>query len=305
MLTYPSSRGWNRALSAPERLGAVVVAVLPGGAAAGAGIRRGDVITQVDGEAVANEERFVARVRGPIGRSVRLRIERREGGVSLTVTLAAPPALRPVDHYDSLLARDPRDAVALLLRAQALSDVTRALLEVNRALGVLPDFPEAIAYRARLLWRRSLEGGPQARMDQQRAVEDFAQALRLDPRAIKILVSRGQSLLETGLADAAERDGVTAVAVDPTYASAHDLLARARSVKGDVAGALRSAREAVDLAPYDPRYYRTLALAFLDAGRRADAEATVRAGLVVAEGSEERAFLEDVLRSPSPSPTTG
>lgn len=306
VLTYPSSRGWSRVLGAPDQTGAVVVAALPGGAAARAGVRRGDVVTQVDRDPVSNDERFVARVRGPIGRRVRLEIARGGSHLNLTITLASPSPVTPVAHYDALIAAEPKDAVAFLLRAQTREETGVALLDVNRALGILPDFPEALAYRARLLWRRALtDTGASAQTDMQRAVADYAQALRLDPRSIKILVARGNSLLEAGLRDAAERDAVTAVAIDATYASAHDLLARARSAGGAAALALSSAREAVDLAPYDPRFYRTLALAFLAAGRRSDAEATVRAGLAVAADAQDRALLEEVLASPSASPSRG
>ncbi len=72
--------------------GAVVREVVPGGAAAEAGVQRGDVITAINGEPVASSTDLAARIRGfQPGEEIRLAILRNGEQRELTATLGTAP----------------------------------------------------------------------------------------------------------------------------------------------------------------------------------------------------------------------
>lgn len=86
-----------QALGAPEG-GAVIASLVPGGPAADAGLRPGDVIVQVDGEAVTEAADVIRRVSGSAeGARLTLRILRQGRPQEVTVAperRAAPPQVR-------------------------------------------------------------------------------------------------------------------------------------------------------------------------------------------------------------------
>lgn len=67
-----------------------IVSVLPGTPAQGAGLKRGDVIRSIDGDAVTemSSDDAVAKIKGPEGTDVDLRIERGDQDLSFTLTRA-------------------------------------------------------------------------------------------------------------------------------------------------------------------------------------------------------------------------
>ena len=73
----------------PEVDGVLVVRVLPNTPAAKAGIRRGDVITQIGGKAVTTASDLQERVeKSGIGNSLKMQLRRRSQNISITVTTA-------------------------------------------------------------------------------------------------------------------------------------------------------------------------------------------------------------------------
>lgn len=67
----------NAVMALPEVAGVLVVAVVPSSPAANAGIRRGDVITQIDGQAITDAEQLQMLVdRSGIGKSLRVSVKR-------------------------------------------------------------------------------------------------------------------------------------------------------------------------------------------------------------------------------------
>ncbi len=73
----------------PEVDGVLVVRVLPNTPAAKAGIRRGDVITQIGGKAVTTAADLQARVeKSGIGNSLKMQLRRRSQNLTITVTTA-------------------------------------------------------------------------------------------------------------------------------------------------------------------------------------------------------------------------
>lgn len=79
----------NASVMLPEVSGVLVVGVVPNSPAATAGIRRGDVITQIDGQAITDAENLQTLVdRSGIGKSLRLTIRRGNATQQLTVRTA-------------------------------------------------------------------------------------------------------------------------------------------------------------------------------------------------------------------------
>jgi S1-C subfamily serine protease len=79
----------NATVMLPEVSGVLVVGVVPNSPAANAGIRRGDVITQIDGQAIANAEQLQTLVdRSGIGKSLRVTVRRGNGTQQVSVRTA-------------------------------------------------------------------------------------------------------------------------------------------------------------------------------------------------------------------------
>lgn len=293
-----NSVGWQRVLDAPDVPGAVILLVLPGSPAEKAGLRRGDVIVARGNSRVRSDERAIALLRARPRDTVTMTIAREERRLTLDVRAAdlLDPDLGPI--LDRMIKRKP-DATALFLRAQTRPDPLDAVEDVDAALKISPDLVDALAYRARLFWRESLQVRNDVikQTDRRKALDDFAAALRIDPDAVDVIVDRAQSLLEAGDFDRAVQDGFRALGVDPTFPAAHNVVAAGRASRGEVGPSLAPARKAVELNPYQPRYYQTLAQIFLRLDRREDARRTVDAGLTIATGADRQALL-DVLTEP-------
>ena len=292
-----NSVGWRRTLGTPSDAGAVILFIAPGSPAAAAGLMRGDLIVKVGSERVRNDERASSALRGRPGEAVTLRVMRNGRPIDMPVV---PSRIADVDLlalYDQTLREDPRDPTALLLRAQSTTDPKEAISFVNRSLDVEPNFVDALILRARLYWSESqrVENEVVIIEDQRRAHDDYARALRIDPRSTGALASRGNALFETqGYADA-ERDALRAIAVDASLPGAYLLLAKSRLALGRAGDSAAPARQAVRLAQYDAEAYRILALSFIALGRRGDAQWTVDVGLTVALDDNQRAALHAVL----------
>jgi S1-C subfamily serine protease len=85
-LAKQSNRDPNTPFTVPEINGVLVVQVMPSSPAADAGLRRGDVIVEIDGKAVTTAEQLqVAVENSRIGQPLRFRVQRGEQILQLTV----------------------------------------------------------------------------------------------------------------------------------------------------------------------------------------------------------------------------
>jgi len=79
----------NSSVLLPEITGALVIGIVPNSPAASAGLRRGDVITQIDGQAIRTADQLQRTVEGSrIGQSLRVTIRRGENTQQLSVQTA-------------------------------------------------------------------------------------------------------------------------------------------------------------------------------------------------------------------------
>ncbi|MBI4785183.1 MAG: trypsin-like peptidase domain-containing protein [Oscillatoriophycideae cyanobacterium NC_groundwater_1537_Pr4_S-0.65um_50_18] len=85
----------NSTVMLPELNGALVMGVVPNSPAANGGIRRGDVITQIDGQAVTTADQLQGLVdRTQVGQPLRVTIRRGDGSQQLTVRTAELQSVR-------------------------------------------------------------------------------------------------------------------------------------------------------------------------------------------------------------------
>ncbi len=125
-----------------------------------------------------------------------------------------------------------------------------------------------------------------------RALEVWREALRLEPSDARPHNNLGVTLTRLGRQREALESYRRAIELDPRYTSAHYNLGAARWSMGDFAGALRCWEEAARLSSNsDPEILDMLAGAYEASGRKADAAATARKALQLAEklGDLERA----------------
>jgi Tfp pilus assembly protein PilF len=83
----------------------------------------------------------------------------------------------------------------------------------------------------------------------QRAIEDFDEAVRLDPKQLHALLNRGNSLAEISLLDRAIHDFEQVLQIDPKNAFAFNNRGGAYGEKGDFAGAIADLERAIALKP--------------------------------------------------------
>lgn len=280
LILATNSRSFGRIMDAAGDAGVVVLFSQPGGPAEDAGLERGHVITAVDGEASTNAERGVVQLRSRPGQERTLSVVRPDGSrdeVTVDAEVPGPVDLREL--YGPMIEQDPDDPILRFLRAQTPGTFEEVKADVDHAVEVAPGFVEAISLRAEHLWNRARQVEDTAQVEQLRdaAMTDRNLALRLDPLNTRVLVSRAQALAQVGNAASAKRDAEKARTSDPGFPGAHYAHALADFRLGQHQQAAAPVRRAIDLNPYDVRYYELLGAVFVRLEEREKCTATIEA----------------------------
>jgi tetratricopeptide (TPR) repeat protein len=122
---------------------------------------------------------------------------------------------RADEHFQRVVANDPRDAEAFWIHARLLyyrNDSERALANVNRAIRLEPDQARYYVTRA------AVQLG---RQQADRAIEDCELAIDLDPRSARAYTLRARALLSKNDARRALADLDRALQLDTTNPSFH------------------------------------------------------------------------------------
>ena len=291
-----NTRTWNKQLDAQEVDGVAVLLVQPDGPSGGAGLEPGDVITAVNGEPSYNVDQAVFRqLRAVPGTDLVFDVATKGGGTKTATVTAREPGTVDYDAlFQPFLDANPDDAVVWFLRAQTEGRTFNdALADAEKAIELSPGFVEAIAFRAELLWGRTLGNqvsGAEKDELRDRALNDWDLALDLDPDNLRALVSRARALADLGSPAPGKADAEKAIEMDEHYASAYGALGLAEYRLARYGSAARATRKALDLNPYDIRYYEILAASFMQLGRQEDAQKTVDAiiDLVPVQAARER-----------------
>lgn len=299
LIVATNSETWKQLIDAPVDKGVAVLFAQPDGPAEEAGVKRGDVITKVDGQPATNADRAVVLLRARPNERTNVDVVSSTGRRSVSIVAKVPPANLTIrNFYEPLIAKSPNDPIAYFLRAQAGGTFDEALRDVDKAIELRPDFVEAISLRGEMKWNRAGNPGIDATAVEQlrdNALSDWELALKLDPDNTRVLVSRSQALAARGNAARARRDAQRAIDLDETFPRAYYALGIANVWLGRYEDAAPPARKAIDLDPFDVRYYRALAAIFMRLDQKDNARKTIDAILPLVEDQATKDSLRQVL----------
>ena len=289
-----NSPTWEKLVDSPNGRGAVILFVQPGSPADNKGIARGDMLTHVDGDRVANQEHALALLYANKGEKRNLKIVGRNGKEREVSVRSEIPKQRPKRFLDEMLKGNPNDPVLRYLRAGAVGTTVQSSIDdLKAALDVEPEFVEALNKRANLLVTARLATKDKKRQDElvTQAFAAWTNALDIDPRNAEALTQQANAETALNRASAAKADALKAIRVDPTSPAANNALARANLALKKPQDAAGPARAALELNPYtNLTYYRTLAEVFKDLKRKSDCAATLNAIVPWLEGTKVKAL---------------
>jgi hypothetical protein len=275
--TVPLFPALARQLSIPPG-GQLVAAAAPGGAAVRAGLRRGDVITSMNGAPVESPGAWQAALRSvPAEKPVP--IEYRRGTEVRQATLALSPDWTPVADFQPafkvILEREPRVLAYQLAAARQRIDADKP----DEAQALLDEWPAAFRRTAigQLLQGEILL----AKDDTKGALGAYNRAVKADPELGAAQLGRGLALSRLGRTAEAATAFASAQELDPGDAVAAAFRAYALLATDQPEPALESANRAVAL----DRLYEdgpiARGLALLAANRRVDGVKALRQGLIL------------------------
>ncbi len=285
--TIPLWRAFQRQ-AGTTAAGQLVTVVGPRTPLATAGIRRGDVITSLNGVEVGSPGAWAAAVRGlPADKEVPVELVR--DGAPLTLPLRPGPDWEAVPDYERSFAvatrREPRDIALAVARVRHLVETGK----VAEARTLMAGWPRS--------WRTSAPGqlvaaeaeGRRGRWKQ--ALGAYTRARKADPSMAAAEFGRGLALSEL------DRTAPSAVAfgaagrLDPADPAAAGFRAYALLALDRGAEAIAEAQRAVRL---DVRYadgFLPLGIGLLAAGDRAGGVRMLRRGLILLEEPERAGRL--------------
>ena len=260
--------------------GQLVAVVGPKGTVAMAGLRRGDVITKVDGKPVAGPGAWATALRAlPAEKAVSVEFVRK--GAATTVTVQPKPDWEAVPDYGKSLAvavkREPRTFALAVAQARQMIDAAK----LADAQALVSSWPAG--------WRTSAPG-QLVQGDLLAKATRWKQALGAYNRARKKDATLAPAEFGRGLAlSELDKSGPSAVAfaaagrLDPTDPAAPGFQAYSLLQLDRTADALAAARRAVAL---DPRYaegFLPFGIALIASGEKPAGVKALRRGLVLLE----------------------
>jgi PDZ domain-containing protein/tetratricopeptide repeat protein len=267
-----------------ESGGALVLEVLPDTPASASGLQPGDVISWIDGIDVSNHEQLLVAFRDGDSPVHDMKVTKVDGTTAdIEAELVPPDGFSLLNYLETKIATSP-DPVTRYLLAEQVADDTRALELIRSVITEHPTFAEGHALLARRLMDKveassvgatAAEFAPSPDIDELTTAIDTA--VELDPKAASIYRARSQIFLTLGDGASAEADASTALQMDDQSAETHYLLGTSRLTLGKYEDAIERLHLAVQLNPFEPKYYVNLALCYRSLGREPDAKSTLGA----------------------------
>jgi tetratricopeptide (TPR) repeat protein len=280
--TVPLWRAFQRE-AGTTATGQLVAVVGPKGTAATAGIRRGDVVTAIDGRSVATAGAMAAALRAlPADKAVTVELLR--DGQAVSASLTPKPDWEKAPDYAAALAvavrREPRTLAYAYAQARQLIDSAK----LEEARDLMAGWPRS--------WRTSAPGqlaqaellAKQTKWKQ--ALGAYSRARARDKANSAAELGRGIALSERGQTAPSIAAFAAASRLDPGDPAAAGFRAYALLRADRVPEAVAVAQTAVGL---DPRYadaFLPLGIALLAAGDKANGVKALRRGLVLLEDAE-------------------
>ena len=268
--------------------GQLVAVVGAKGAVAAAGLRRGDIITSVDGRSVAGPGAWSTALRA-LPATTGVVVEYVRAGVAASATVAARPDWETAPALATSLAvavkREPRTIAYSIAQARQRVE-SGALTEAGQLILAWP--------RA---WRTSAPGElVQAELlaKQKRwkpALGAYNRARARDKTLAAAEFGRGVSLSELGKAAPSGAAFAAASRLDPTDPAAAGFESYALLNADRTPEALAAAQRAVSLDPRVADAFLPFGISLLASGDRADGVKALRRGLVLLEEPERASAL--------------
>jgi hypothetical protein len=260
--------------------GQLVAVVGPKGTVAAAGLRRGDVITKIDGKPVAGPGAWATAMRA-LPAETGVAVEFVRAGVVATATVQPKPDWETAPDYAKALIvavrREPRTIAYSVAQARQLIDAGK----LADAQAVVADWPKS--------WRRSgpgelVQGDLLAKATRwKQALGAYNRARKRDATLAAAEFGRGLALSEL------DKTGPSAVAfaaagrLDPTDAAAAGFQAYALLQADRTADALAAARRAVALDPRFADAFLPFGIALIASGDKPGGVKALRRGLILLE----------------------
>jgi tetratricopeptide (TPR) repeat protein len=175
-------------------------------------------------------------------------------------TIAAASAL--------LLQRDPQDADAFYYQGFSLivtEQYTAAIEQLNRALTLRPEFPEAYITRGLARKRQGDEEGAIA--DLKLAIADYTRAIEHKPEDATLYNARGNAHRYQRDFAAAIADYTRAIEINPEDANAYNNRGVVRRNQGELDAAIADYTRAIEINPEDAIAYYNRGLAYRELQR--------------------------------------
>ncbi|MGQ0679201.1 MAG: tetratricopeptide repeat protein [Actinomycetota bacterium] len=277
--------GWSKFFNRGQLSGgALVLEVLPNTPASALGLVPGDVISWIDGQDVHNHEQLLVAFRDSAMADHRMRVKRVDGTtIDIETQLVPPAGFMLLDYLEQKLSVGP-DPITRYLLAEQMPDADRAIDLLRVLVAEHPDFAEGHALLARRLLDKveqeaaeSVDAIFQSTEEIQELTTAIDRAIELDPEAPSIYRARSQIHLTLGDGFRAEADASRALEMDESSAETHYLLGTSQLTLGNYVEAVERLHLAVELNPFEPRYYINLALCYRSLGREPDAQSTFAA----------------------------
>jgi tetratricopeptide (TPR) repeat protein len=291
--------------------GALVLDVLPDTPAKAAGLVAGDVITGIDGSDVNNHEQLLVAFRNDKTTEHDMKVKRVDGNtIDVKAKLIPAGSFSLLSYLQTKFAASP-DPITRYLLAEQEPDVTKAMDILNALIAEHPDFAEGYALLARRLLDRvetNATGGTTGAdfvpsTDIQDMTTAINKAVSLDPQAPSIYRERSQINLSLGDAANAEADASKALQMDEMSAETQYLLGTSRLTLGRATEAIEGLHLAVQLDPFEPRYYINLAVCYRGLNRESDAKTTIAAAKSLVTDPTLRQQLDELAQTPPQSST--
>lgn len=293
-----NSSGWDSVIHHDQGAGALVLGVVPGSPAAGAGVEAGDIIISVDDAEIRNSEQVTVAFRSKSNPSHRVILTKPDGRVATIEIKLADAASVDVAKYIQDEAAAHPGAISRFLLAQQTADDAEASAILDDLAAKSPSFAEAHALKAqRLLATVDAAQTPGAavssRLETARAEIDKAE--ELDQSSASIRTTGARISLELQDVAKARDEASLAADLDDFFAEAHYVLGTVRFADRQTTQGLTELRRAVDLDPYDLEYYTALAIAFIRTGNRNNAAKTIESAKSFVTDAGVKQRLDQVL----------
>lgn len=173
---------------------------------------------------------------------------------------------KAIADYNVALQLNPQDALALNNRGYAYrrkGDDASALADYTAAMRADPSLPAPHNNRGELHRDKG---------NAEQALADFTEAIRLNPKHALAYFNRGSIYQARREFDRALADFTEAIRLNPNEVRAHNQRGNAHFGRREFPQAIAAYTEAIRLNPNEPVYYENRAKAYLQLGRKQEAE---------------------------------